>query len=144
METDRYRHLLMAHIDGELEPAEAEELERAIARHPELLAELRRMEQLGRRLSGIRIKDPADEVLDALGRTLIRRAGLPVGWLLVMAGMLIFLSWFGWSWWRDPEIPALLRWAGSAVFLGLLLLFLVKVKERWIERRSDPYKDVLR
>jgi ferric-dicitrate binding protein FerR (iron transport regulator) len=144
MDIERYRHLLMAHLDGEIEPSEAEELERAIAEHPELREELSRMEQLGRRLSGIRIKDPADDVIEELGRTLIKQVGLPIGWLLVMGGVLLFLAWFGWSWWQDPEIPAVLRWTGSAVFLGLLLLFLVKVRERWIERRGDPYRDVLR
>jgi hypothetical protein len=144
MDMERYRGLLMAQLDGELDEAESRELERAIAEHPELRLELTRMEELGRRLAGVRIKDPADDVIEELGRTLLKRAGLPLGWLFVMAGTLVFMAWLGWSWWRDPEIPTLLRWTGSAVFLGLLLLFFVKVRERWIERRGDPYRDVIR
>jgi anti-sigma factor RsiW len=144
MDRERIRRLMMAHMDGELDDADRRELEEALADSPELRAELARLEDLGRRLSGVRLRDPADEVLEELDRTLAKRAGLPLGWLLVVAGTLVLLVWSLGAWLLDPALPALLRWAGGAVLLGLLLLFLVKARERWIEYRRDPYRDVVR
>jgi len=144
MDRERARRLMMAHMDGELDGAERRELEEALAASPELRAELGRLEELGRRLSGVRLRDPADDVIEELDRTLTKRAGLPVGWLLVVAGTLALLIWSLGAWLLDPTLPALLRWAGGAVLLGLLLLFLVKARERWIEYRRDPYRDVVR
>ncbi|MBN2172158.1 MAG: zf-HC2 domain-containing protein [Candidatus Krumholzibacteriota bacterium] len=144
MDRERIRRLMMAHMDGELDDAERRELEEALAASPELRAELARLEDLGRRLSGVRLRDPADDVLEELDRTLAKRAGLPLGWLLVVAGTLVLLVWSLGAWLLDPALPALLRWAGGAVLLGLLLLFLVKARERWIEYRRDPYRDVVR
>lgn len=144
MEADRARQLMMAKLDGEISELEERELAGALEATPALRVEMERMVALARRLARYRLKDPADEVLAELDRTLLRRAGLPLGWLLLLAGLFVLagaalLGWFG-----DAEIHPVLRVAGGAVVGGALLLLLVKIRERWIEHREDPYQDVIR
>ncbi len=144
MDKERCRQLMMAELDGELAEDERRELESALAEHPELRVELRRMQELGRRLAGFQLRDPADDVLEELDRTLLKRAGQPVGLLLLLGAALAIWGWVAWLLFTDPTMPPLLRWVGVAVFFAIGLLLLVKIRERWIERREDPYRDVIR
>jgi len=141
---ERTRRLMMAQMDGEISELEERELRASLAANPALRIEQRRMVELGRRLAGFKIKDPADAVLADMEASLLARGGLSLGWLLLLAGGLLAVAWLMMAWLLDPELPAVLRWGGLAVFAGLFLLLAVKIRERWIERRSDPYRDVIR
>lgn len=59
---------LMALADGELDPARAEELRRAIAADPELQSRLHRFEETRRLLSGLRRDQPGEDPLAAMIR----------------------------------------------------------------------------
>jgi len=144
MDTERIRQLMMAAIDDEISESENRELDAALASEPALRMEMRRMADLQKQISGIVLKDPADDVLSELDATLTKRAGLPLGWVMLLVGVLIVFVWSAMSWLRDPSLPAVLRWGGVLAFAGLLLLLCVKLRERCIERRVDPYRDVIR
>lgn len=144
MSDERARFLMMARLDGELTASESRELELALAASPELRGELDRLDGLGRRLAGFRLRDPADDVLEELDRSVFKRAGLPLGWLLFLAGAVVVLAGVLLAWFRDDAVATWMRLATAAVMSGLLLLLLVKIRERWIEARNDPYRDVIR
>lgn len=144
MNLDRARQLLMAKLDGELEPSEAAELEAALAVDPALRRELQRLEALGRELGRYRLKDPADEVLETLARSVIARTSLHLGWFLAGGGALLFFAGAVIAVLRDPALPLVFRASAGGLLLGLSLLFAVKVRERWLERRHDPYRYVVR
>jgi anti-sigma factor RsiW len=144
MERERARQLLMAKLDGELSTAEAAELEDALAADAALRLELGRWESLGRELSRYRIKDPADEVLDALARSVFARGGLHLGWFLVGGAALILFAAAVIAVLRDPVLPLVFRASAGGLLAGLALLFGVKVRERWLERQHDPYRFIIR
>ncbi|MBM4117123.1 hypothetical protein FJ251_05165 [bacterium] len=144
MNLDRARQLLMAKLDGELEASEAAELEAALASDPSLRRELLRLEALGHELDRYRLKDPADEVLEALARSVIARTGLHLGWFLAGGGALLLFAAAVVAVLRDPALPLVFRGSAGGLLLGLSLLFAVKVRERWLERQHDPYRYVTR
>ncbi len=144
MDSDRARQLLMAKLDGELAPGEAAELDAALALDPALRQELRRWEAFGRELSRYRIKDPADEVLEALSRSVVARTGLHLGWFFAGGGALILFAAAVIAVLRDPALPLVFRGSAAGLLVGLALLFGVKVRERWLERAHDPYRYIVR
>ena len=66
MDTERIRQLMMAAIDDEISESENRELDAALASEPALRMEMRRMADLQKQISGIVLKDPADDVLSEL------------------------------------------------------------------------------
>jgi ferric-dicitrate binding protein FerR (iron transport regulator) len=144
MDLERARQLLMAKLDGELDSEEAAELEAALAGDPSLRREFQRWELLGAELGHYRIKDPADEVLEALSRSVIARTGLHLGWFFAGGGALLLFAGAVIAVLRDPVLPLLFRASAGGLLLGLTLLFSVKVRERWLERQHDPYRHIVR
>lgn len=144
MELEQARQLLMAHMDGELTDAERRELEAAMTASPQLRRELARWETLGRQLAGFRLKDPADDVVAAMERSIIARTGLPLGWFLAGGGALVLFAWAVMSVLLDPTLSLFFRLSAAGLLFGLSLLFVVKVRERLIERQHDPYRHVIR
>lgn len=69
---------LMALADGELDPARAEELRRAIAADPELQSRLHRFEETRRLLSGLRQDQPGEDPLAATIRASATGTAAPV------------------------------------------------------------------
>jgi anti-sigma factor RsiW len=144
MESERARQLLMAKLDGELTAAEAAELDAALGADPALRQELQRWESLGRELSRYRIKDPADEVLEALARSVFARGSLHLGWFFAGGAALILFTAAVVAVLRDPVLPLVFRASAGGLLAGLALLFGVKVRERWLERQHDPYRYIVR
>ncbi|MCP4546484.1 MAG: hypothetical protein GY835_08480 [bacterium] len=141
---ERIRQLMMALIDDEITEEENTELQMALADSLELRRELQEMEQFTRSISTIKIKDPADDVLAEFEKSITRQVAMPLGWLLLIGGITLFMGWWGITWIMDPGHSPVIRFAGVVIFLGFLLIFLAKVKERLLERRHDPYRQIIR
>ena len=144
MEPDRARQLLMAAQDGELRDDERAELEQALAASPELRAEQRRLLRVSDDLAGLRLRDPADAVLETLQRSVMAQTGLHAGWFFAGGGALILFAWAVISVLIDPRLSLFFRASAGGLLLGLTLLFAVKLRERVVERRLDPYRHVIR
>lgn len=144
MDLERARQLLMAHVDGELLPDEHAELETALRDSPALRRELQRWEALNGQLSRFRLRDPGDAVLEDLERSVMARTSLHLGWLLLGGGALLLFAFAVQAVLRDAALPLIFRFSAGGLLLGLALLFGLKVRERWIERRHDPYRYVVR
>lgn len=144
MDRERARELLMAHMDGEITDEEHRELEAAMTASPELRRELARWEDLGRQLAGFRLKDPADEVLEAIEHSIMAQTGLHVGWFFAGGAALLLFGLAVVSVLLDPRLSLFFRASAGGLLLGLALLFAVKVKERLLERQHDPYRHVIR
>lgn len=144
MEPDRARQLLMAQQDGELLDEERDELEAALAASPELRAERRRLQRVSDSLAGLRLRDPADEVLESLQHSVMARTGLHAGWFFAGGGALVLFAWAVISVLVDPQLSLFFRASAGGLLLGLSFLFAVKLRERIVERRHDPYRHVIR
>ncbi len=144
MDLDRARQLLMAHMDGELLDEERRELDAAMTADPQLRRELSRWEALGRQLSRYRLKDPADEVLEDIERSIMAQTGLHLGWFLAGGAALLLFAIAVMGVLLDSSLSLFFRGSAAALLLGLGLLFSVKVRERLVERRHDPYRHIIR
>ena len=125
-------------------PSLAFGLETALRDSPALRRELQRWEALNGQLSRFRLRDPGDAVLEDLERSVMARTSLHLGWLLLGGGALLLFAFAVQAVLRDAALPLIFRFSAGGLLLGLALLFGLKVRERWIERRHDPYRYVVR
>jgi anti-sigma factor RsiW len=138
------RHLtpetLMGHLDGELTP----EADRGVAAHLAECAECRReytvFQQMKEDLMMARNRDAPDRsVWDAVNARITR----PVGWILLVAGLVV---WSGWAVWLFITSPTRLfeKLTIGAVVVGLACLLASVAWERYRDWRTDPYRKIER
>lgn len=131
---------LMRYIDGELPPERARAVEEALERSTELRRELvlfRRMktdlEEIGARMSTQRT------VWDEVNRRLTR----PVGWVLFLAGALVWLTYGVYTYLAGAD-ALWEKMAVSAVVVGLGMLLLSVMVDRYQDLKTDPYREIQR
>ncbi len=145
---DRARRLMMAELDGELAPAEREELERVLADDPALEAERRRLARLKEVTREMRLRKPPEEVWEAYWTSVYRRLERGVAWILVSIGVIVLISYGAWTGVRqllaDAELPWFLKGAILAALVGGVVLFVSVLREKLFVRSREPYKDIER
>lgn len=136
------REDLMRYLDGELAPERRREVEAGLGRSSELQRELALYRTLHEDLAGIRFRQDAPSRSSVWGKV-NRRLTRPIGWILIVVGVLAWLSHAGYVFVTAPT-PTWEKLATSAVVIGVLLLFASVIHERWQELATDPYRDIER
>lgn len=130
----------MRYLDGEL-PASRRAV---VESHLEACTECRREIALFEDLSGglrqqVDARVPRVSVWDDVNRRIAR----PVGWLLFLAGLVIWTAWALYSWAIAPE-ALWVKLAEGAVFIGFALLLGSVLREHYVAWRTDPYRHIHR
>ena len=131
---------LMRYLDGELPPERARAVEEALETSTELRREyviFQRMKadlnELGGRMQ------PERTVWDAVNRRLTR----PVGWTLFLVGAVIWAGYGVYTYLTGAE-ALWEKLATSAVVVGLAMLLVSALVDRWRDLKTDPYKEIER
>lgn len=131
---------LMRYIDGELPAERAREVQAAL----ETSTELRREYVIFRRMKadlnemGARM-EPERTVWDAVNRRLTR----PVGWVLFLVGAVIWAAYGAYTYLTGGE-ALWEKMATSAIVVGLGMLLVSALADRWRDLKTDPYKEIRR
>jgi anti-sigma factor RsiW len=131
---------LMRYIDGELPPERA----RAVEAELETDTELRRDHRIFSRMKSDletmgRAMDTQRTAWDAVNRRLTR----PVGWILFLAGLALWVAYAVYAFITGPE-ALWEKLAVAAVVVGLLMLLLSVAVDRLRDLKSDPYREIQR
>lgn len=140
--SDRVTHEdLMRYLDGELPPVDRERVERAIAESTELRREVSVYRSLKEDLSSLELdgRKRAGSVWDYVAR----RLGRPVGWILIVAGAAVWVSYGAYSYVTAPG-RIWEKLATGGIVIGILVLLAGVIVERYREFLTDPYRDVQR
>jgi anti-sigma factor RsiW len=132
---------LMRYLDGELTPEERTRVDGALAGSTELQREVAIYRALKADFQELSFH-PAVRYTSVWDRV-NARVTRPIGWLLVIAGTLAWLSYGVYVFATSPSDP----WeklATGAVAIGILILFASVIWERYQEWLRDPYRDVHR
>jgi anti-sigma factor RsiW len=131
---------LMRYLDGELSPERSRAVEEALERSTELRREytvFRRMkldlQDMGTRMHTQRT------VWERVNRELTR----PIGWVLFVVGALVWVVYGVHSYLTGGE-ALWEKLATSAVVIGLGMLLLSALVDRWRDLKTDPYKEIER
>jgi anti-sigma factor RsiW len=145
---DRAHALMMAVLDGEGTAADRHELEAALAREPHLQVEWDRLRRVKEVTMTFGIAQPPEEAWDRFQRSVPHRTERGIAWFLIAAGLAVLGAAALWAWiekWIATDLPWVIKAASGALLLGVALLIVSVLRERWYLHRRDPYsKEVLR
>lgn len=145
---DEARVLLMGYLDGELEPAEAAQLEDHLA----VCVRCRREEAAFRKLGEVTEEMASEEIpsldIDAAWATIYRRLERSVGWILLSVGLILLTGWGAWElldeFLLNPDEPVVVRLGVGAAIGGVIVLLMSIGREVLTKYRSERYRGVLR
>jgi anti-sigma factor RsiW len=137
--TTHPHELLGAYADGELDAADTARVAEHLTRCTECARELALIRSMGGAMRSMVNQTEPRGTWDAVHRRITR----PVGWLLVVAGVAIWLALAIADWYRSRVLSW--EWlAGSAVAIGLVLLAAGIGYEQYREWRETRYRNVMR
>ena len=131
----------MRYLDGELPPDERQRVDEALTGSTELQRELAIFRALKSDVMGLSFHPAVykTSVWDQVNRQLTR----PIGWILLVAGLIVWLSYGAYVFATSAADP----WekiATGAIAIGVLMLLASVIWERLREWEHDPYRNVHR
>lgn len=70
------------------------------------------------------------------------RVSRSIGWVLLIVGAITLSGFLIWHFAIDDEIPLFVKITTSAIFFGVVSLFVSVLRQRWVAQKTDRYKDV--
>jgi hypothetical protein len=138
---ERWRGLLAGYVDNEL-------FERELAANAELRAELDQFRKLKRMTGTVRYADLPDEVWESYWSSLYRKMERGLGWFLASAGAVVLLCYGLFQalekFLLDPTVPLLIKFGMGALVIGLVILLVSLIRERYFAYKHDRYREVIR
>ncbi len=144
MDCERFMTDGMRLLDGELGGAEKAEYESHVQTCATCRAELGDLGRVVQLTDELRLRTPDDEFWDGYWDSVYRKSERGLGFLLLMAGLIVLA---GLGVFRAVTSPAFFTYEGmsvTAILVGLIVIFISVVRERYHESKNDPYKGVRR
>lgn len=131
---------LMRFLDGELPQERAREVEAAMETDTELRREYTVFRHIKSDLHDMGAEmQPDRTVWDAVNERLTR----PVGWILFLVGAVVWAAYGVYTYVTGAD-AFWEKLATGAVAVGLLMLFVSTLVDRWRDLKTDPYKEIQR
>jgi len=139
---------MMAALDGEIDAAGRDELDRMLSADPELRAEWSRLERLKEVTNTMKLEKAPEEVWDRYWVSVYNRLERGIGWVLGSIGAIVLVSFGLWKFvaalLADTEMPGFVKAAILLVLVGSAILLVSVVREKFFTHRRDPYKEIER
>ena len=131
---------LMRYLDGEVAPEERARIESAVAASTELQRDVAVFGAMKKDLQAMTFALSRD---DSVWGVVHKRLTRPIGWLLILVGFTVWAS-YGSYLYLVSAIDPWEKLATSAIGVGVLLLLVSVIYERYRQWLTDPYRDVYR
>lgn len=145
-DVDRSRELMMRALDGEISGAENAELEDLIESDESLRAEWGRLLAVKENVAGLELKKPPDELWEDYMDSVYRRVERGIGWILLSVGAVVVFSYVLWQIIEeligDVTIPWYVKGGVLALLVGIVVLAVSVIREKYFVFKDDPYRDV--
>lgn len=129
-------------LDGELSPRERASYEEHVRNCEDCARELRDLGRIVQLTNELRLKRPDREFWAGYWQSVYRRLERGFGFVLLIAGIAVVTLWAVYEAVTSPEFFTVKGIGIAIVLLGLVIVFLSVVRERYHEAKDDPYKEV--
>ena len=134
--------LLSGYLDGELTQQQRQRVDVHCADCKECEISLAEISALRESLGKSRLSDiNQDKWREIMNDTAVKTSR-GIGWVLLAGGTLAAVGVALHAFILDSSIGLMEKLIISAIYGGLLTLFFSVLRQRWIERKTDKYKDV--
>ncbi|HSH46943.1 MAG TPA: zf-HC2 domain-containing protein [Longimicrobiales bacterium] len=131
---------LMRYLDGELPPERARAVEEAMERSTELRREYMIFSRMKTDLQSLGAEMPQK---GSVWEGVSRRIARPVGWLLFVVGALVWTGYAVYTWFTSTG-PVWEKLTTGALVVGLAMLLLSALLDRYVDLKTDPYREIER
>ena len=142
MSCNRFQTDGMKFLDREMTVEEQRVYEEHVGTCEVCASELKDLGRIVKLTDELRLRPPDTEFWNSYWKGLYRRTERGTGFLLLMIGVAAILAFAAWKAVTSPEFLTFKGLAIAAVVLGLVVVFLSVVRERYHESKNDPYKEV--
>ena len=145
---DRVRELMMRALDGEISEVQHAELEDLIVSDESLRAEWKRLTLVKEKTAALELQQPPDELWEGYMDSVYRRVERGIGWALLSVGAIVLVSYGLWQGIReligDLTVPWYVKGGVFALLVGVVILVVSVIREKYFVFKDDPYRDVNR
>ena len=132
----------MRFLDGEMTSEEKKSYEEHVKTCEECARELKDMGRIVQLTNELKLKDPDEQFWDSYWKGIYRRLERSTGFLFLIIGLIAVTGYGVFKAVTSPEFFTFKGLSVTAVLVGLIIVFLSVVRERYHEHKSDPYKEV--
>ena len=140
----RYQTDGMRWLDGELAATEAERYQAHVRECDDCQRELKSLGRIVRMTNELKLRAPDDQFWQGYWEGVYRKSERRVGFIMLIAGVLAIVGYVLVGVVRSPKLLTYEGISVSLIVVGLLVIFLSVVRERYHEHKHDPYKEVER
>jgi hypothetical protein len=142
MVCERFQAEGMRLLDDELGVEEKEQYEEHVKNCADCRRELKEIGRVVELTNDLKLRAPDEEFWARYWDSLFHRLERGTGFVLMIAGILVVLAYAVYEAVTSPEFFTVKGISIAVILLGLVVVFLSVVRERYHESKSDPYKGV--
>jgi hypothetical protein len=144
MKCAHFRELMMAALDGETSPGDHAELESHLAGCRECRHEFEEMRKVTEIVGTIHLPRPSEEDMMKYWPSIYARIERGMGWSLLVIGAAIWVGYGVYTFLTDPAVEALTKFLIALPVVGVLVLLVSAIRERYHMSRTERYEEVER
>ena len=145
---DRACELLMRALDGEISKEQSAELEELMRSDEVLRAEWNDLIRVKEQTAALELRKPPDDLWEDYMDSVYRRVERGIGWILLSVGAVVVFSYVLWQIIEeligDVTIPWYVKGGVLALLVGIVVLAVSVIREKYFVFKDDPYRDVQR
>ena len=142
MVCERFQTDGMRLLDGEMSAEEQTVYEQHVKGCEDCAQELEQIGRVVKLTDDLRLKAPDEEFWARYWDSLLHRMERGTGFVLMIVGIVAVLLFAIYKAVTSPEFLTFTGISIAVILVGLVVIFLSVVRERYHESKSDPYKEV--
>jgi elongation factor P--beta-lysine ligase len=148
MNEKRYIELIEKYFAEEISEEEKVEMEKIFSQDARLRKEFEEQKKVREALKKMKLKEPPREAWDNYWTHVYNRVERKIAWVLISIAAIVLLSYSAIesieNLLRDVQTPAIVKYAIFVLSVGLIILFVSLVREKFFVSKHDKYKEVQR
>ena len=142
MECNEAEVLISGYLDRELTQQDSQRVRNHLDTCEKCGKAFAEMKELKERMGGLTYPDTDRNTLAALEKDMLSQVGQWSGWLLIVLGILVMMGFGAYTFLSAPDTPGVVKFMYMALHLGLLILFIVVLRQRLMTYKNDKYRKV--
>jgi len=144
MKCGHVRELMMAALDGETSPRDLAELESHLAGCEECRGEFEAMKRVTALVGTVTLPKPSEEDMMKYWPSVYARIERGMGWSLLVIGAVVWVGYGVYAFLTDPAVEALTKLLIALPVVGVLMLLVSAIRERYHMSKTERYEEVER
>ena len=143
-----WKDMMMGYLDNELNDEQRRRFEEHAKGCSECAGELKEFKKLKEITDEVTLVEPEDRIWQEYWGGVYNRIERSVGWILLSVAGIVLIIYGGFraieEMIKDPNIETMLKVGLLALIVGLAILFVSVLRERFYFWKKDRYKDIRR